>query len=224
MVGVERGQTEGMGRLGEGDRLGPLLRDPRRLGDAGVDVPEGHENERDLTSGVGRAPLIDHPVVVGGNAGGGELLVGRVEERAAGEARETGEAQLGVDSVDIHVLHPLSGVEAARQHVGVLRRVEPELLTLLAGDRVEPDVVLAAALEQPHVVAVLVGDVLGTGFLELGGQSVLPDVGVLDDVVVDADDLGVLGQRHLGGSFPSVDNRPVVIIQARPRCTVRTAT
>ncbi len=63
--------------------------------------------------------------------------------------------------------------------------VDPDLCT---GAKIEPEVVVVARLGQLDDVRPLPA--------QLGGQSVGPDVGLLDDVVVDRDEVHVVGQGH----------------------------
>ena len=66
------------------------------------------------------APLLDHPVVVGDDAGHREVLVLGFEERLAAEARERREAQRGVHLVDDHVVD--AGLRARSSRVASRRR------------------------------------------------------------------------------------------------------
>ena len=130
------------------------------------------------------------------DARGGELLVGRLEERAAGEAGEAREAHLGVDAVDVHVGDAVGDRVAARAHRVVRRGVEAVVLAVLAGDRVEADARVGHPVVHPDVVALGGVHDRRTALLELLGQAVLEHVRVLDHVVVDRHDLYVVLQRH----------------------------
>ena len=63
------------------------------LGRRLVDVPQGNDAERDQLASAVAAPFLDHEVVVGDDAGFGELLVLGLEEGLAAEAGKGGEAQ-----------------------------------------------------------------------------------------------------------------------------------
>src|SRR6202012_283353 len=111
-------------------------------------------------------------------------LVARAEERSAAEPGERREAQRGLLTVEVHVLHPRGGVVAAGDHVLVADRVKAPLLAWLARDGVEPDrrEDLAVVVPQLHPV-----DFLDPRRLvaELGRYAVLPHSGMLDEVVID---------------------------------------
>jgi hypothetical protein len=87
-------------------------------------------------------------------------------------------------AIQVHVLHPCDGVVAARDHVLVADRVQAPLLAWLARDGVEAD-------RREHL-AVVVPQVHPVDFLyprcfvaELGRYAVLPNSGMLDEVVID---------------------------------------
>ena len=116
-------------------------------------------------------------------------------ERAAREAAEVREAQLGPDALDVHVLDAVVDVVAARQHVVVAARVHPEVPRMLARDGVEGEISRLPAFVQPGVVAVRQLHDARSDVRVLRWQPVEPDPRVLDDVVVDGDDLCVVGKQ-----------------------------
>ena len=89
------------------------------LGGRQLGVPERDDAQRDEPAAAVAAPLLDHPVVVGHDAGLRELLVLRLEEGLAAEARERREAQGGLDPVDLHVRDAGLGLVAAGPHLVV---------------------------------------------------------------------------------------------------------
>ena len=70
------------------------------LGRGQLGVPQRDEAQRDVVAARGRAPLLDHPVVVGLDAGQAELLVLALVEGLAAEAREGREGQRAVGVVE----------------------------------------------------------------------------------------------------------------------------
>ena len=152
------------------------------------------------------APLTDHPVVVRADAGQRQVTVAALEERLPAEPRERGEAQRRLGVVAVHVGEPGGPVVAAGQDVvehhrpvvglipGKADRGEP------AGDREEqarvgPAIgpVPVGVLAEGHVPRLEAQPALDPDeprprLAEGGREVVLPDMGGLDDVVVDADD------------------------------------
>jgi hypothetical protein len=202
--------------FGEGDGLGALGRHPADLSRGPLDVPERDEHHGDLTVGGRRTPFVDQPVVVGGDARGGQILVLGGVERVAREAREGREAQLSVDAVRVHVLEPGVDVVTAGQHVAVADGIGAVILAILAGDRAQAPVEVGPTLEDPHVTALVVA--LGTrpGFAELGREMVLPHIRRLDHVVVDGDNLYII-REHDGNSTTSPPARPTLTSNFGPR-------
>jgi hypothetical protein len=129
------------------------------------------------------------------------LLVLAFEEDRAAEPRERREAQHGTDAVDVHVSDAGLGVITARDHVVVADRLQPVLLRLLTGDRVEPDVRVGTVLVQPGLhrrqpVAARNLDDSRAGVEVLRRQPVRPHLGMLDQVIVDGQQLHGWLQRH----------------------------
>ena len=84
-------------------------------------------------------------------------------------------------------------VEAPGPHLGVLGRVEVVLVGRAPGDRVEPDVGRALALELPDVTAAVGLDDVRDAVRVLRRPVLGEHAAGLDDVVVDADQDEVLG-------------------------------
>ena len=107
MPGQEARPPLGVGRLQEADRLESLLAQPMDLGDRQVDIPHGHDPQRDEAARIGGAPLVDMPVVVRLQHHEGQVLVTRFGKRTSVEPGHGREAHRGQDPVDVHVPHPL---------------------------------------------------------------------------------------------------------------------
>ena len=89
------------------------------LGRGQARVPQRDDAEREQLAAAVAAPLLDHEVVVGGDAGFGELPVLRFEERLAAEARKRREAQAGLHPVGVVVGHAGLRLVAAGPHLVV---------------------------------------------------------------------------------------------------------
>ena len=83
--------------------------------------------------GMGAAPLVDVPVVVGPDHRQRDVLVLGAGEQLAAELRERREAQRAEHAVGVHVLDPLVDVVAARAQLGERGRLDAVLLR--AADR-----------------------------------------------------------------------------------------
>ena len=136
------GQPEAGRDLAEGDGPDAPLGVALGLGGGQLDVPQRDEAERDVDAAGGRAPLLDHPVVVRLDAGEAELLVLALVERLAAEAGEGRERQRAVRVVEGQVLDALVTVPAALAHLvvrdgghGHLGAVEDEFPLVVLGDR-----------------------------------------------------------------------------------------
>ena len=92
----------------------------------------GISDLRDEPVGVGRAPLVEHPVVPGLDARERELFVVGFEEPVPAEARERREQQLGPHAVFVHGAYAFVDVVRARDHVLVAAREEIVALAGLA--------------------------------------------------------------------------------------------
>ena len=113
----------------------------RRISSAlSLGVPQHGNRHRDEAPGIGAAPLVDVPVVVGPHDREGQVLVLGGQEEPAGERRERREAHGRQDPAGAHVLHPLVDVEAARAHLVEGGGVDAVLLLGPTGDGVEADV------------------------------------------------------------------------------------
>ena len=106
---MHRRQAERVRVLGEGHGEASPVGVAPHLGGGQLGAPEGT-----IPRGIrrplprARAPLVDHPVVVGLHAQEREVLVLALEERLAAEAGErVGEADGRLDVVGRHVLEPL---------------------------------------------------------------------------------------------------------------------
>ncbi len=195
--------------LAEADGAHPASGVAPHLGGRSLRVPERDEAQRQEAPTAVAAPLLDHEVVVGVHAGCGQLSVLGLEEGLPAEAREGGEAQAGLDPVRLHVGDARRGFVAAGPHFvvgdgrhGHVVAVEADggHVALVDVDEVlvDPAVGLgtlgvegltvrtaADVLHLPDAAALC----LGAPVAETGRQPGVPQVGRLDQVVVDADDL-----------------------------------
>ena len=90
---VDAGQPEVGRDLAEADGAHAPRRVAPHLGRRLVGVPQRDEAQREQPAAAVAAPLLDHEVVVGDDAGLGQLLVLRLEEGLAAEAGKGREAQ-----------------------------------------------------------------------------------------------------------------------------------
>ena len=182
------GQVQPRRELREADRLEPAGRVGPHLRRGDVDVGQPRQLQRDDALGPVGRPHVDVPVVEGAQAGQAELLVLGPRVDGTAEARdERGEAERGPDAGPVHVLDAGGDVEAARAHLVEAGRVHAPLVAGPADDRVQADVGVAVALEDPGLRSVGLLDHLRRAVLERGGQASLEQVGRLDEVVVDGD-------------------------------------
>jgi hypothetical protein len=210
VVGVPGGQAERRRVLDERDPLDALVRHPADLLHRGGHIPDRQDHQRHETVRCGGAPLVDDEVVPGLHAEEAQIPVRAVgREPPPTEAGQARERRLRPHPVDVHVAHALDRVVAAHPHVGEAVGIDPELLPLLAGDGVQPDLRIERALVGPdgaafrqHTQAI---DRLATvghdhprrEVVVPRRQTVEPHGGVLDDVVVDGDQHHVILQWHL---------------------------
>ena len=185
VVAVERGQSEPVRCLGEGDRLGALGGCALHLGDRCRHVPEGNHHHGDEAIRRRRAPLVEDEVVPGHHARSGELLVLGREERPAGEPGKRWEAHLGVDAVEVHVGQAGSDVVATREHLVEADRVDAEVLGFLPRHGIEPNGGDGAALEAPRLRPTVELDDVRSSLEVLGGQAIEPHPLVFDHMVID---------------------------------------
>jgi hypothetical protein len=135
------------------------------------------------------APLVENEVVVGADARRAEFDIVAWPEGTAGETAHVGKTHLRPDTFGVHVFQSGRDVVASDSHIAVTARVHTKVGSGFSGDRVEGEVPSRLSLVDPGVVTVGQGlDSRGSVAI-LGGQPVEPDLGVLDDVVVDRDDL-----------------------------------
>ena len=187
-----------MRKLDEGEALGTLVGRAVDLVNHQIDIPPRHDHQRNLTIRVRGAPLIDDEVVVRLNARQCELLVHG--EGRAGEARHVREVQLCVHTLDVHVLDALFDVMAAIAHVVVGARVHGDVFLGATCNCVERKVAGLLAFEAPVVAVDCIANEVRAGFLELLRKAVLPNIGVLDHVIINADDLCVLWKHSSSSS------------------------
>ena len=115
--GGERRQPERVRVLDEQHRARALGGTTLDLGDCRGYVPQRDERLRDEPIRIGRAPLVDHPVVPRADHRERELRVLRLEELRAAEAGERREQKLGGHTIVVHRPDPLVHVVGRRDHV-----------------------------------------------------------------------------------------------------------
>ena len=231
---VHRGQAEEGRDLAEAHGPHPPPGVAPHLVGGQLGVPQGDEGERDQPApGLGPAPLLDHPVVVGLHAEQGELLVLGFGEGLAAEAREGREAERRLEVVGVHVLEPGRDLVGAGTHVLVGDALHGHLVAGHADGRVDAEQRALQVLVVPPVgrgalgagldgeLAADEGDLAHRGpddpradVVVLRREPVHPDVGRLDHVVVDRDD-----HRHVGHGRecnPVLTVRQVVLRPALP--------
>ena len=209
VAAVDAGQPEVGRDLAEAHGAHAAGRVAPHLGGRLLGVPQRDDAQREQSAAAVAAPLLDHEVVVGDDAGLGQLLVLGFEEGLAAEAGEGREAQAGLDPVRLVVGDAGLGVVAAGAHFvvgdgghGHVVAVEADggHVALVDVDEVlvDPAVGLGAVgVERLAVGAAAdvlhVADApalrLGAAVAEARRQPGVPEVRRLDDVVVDADDL-----------------------------------
>lgn len=186
--------------LREADPPSALGRGAVDLGDAQVDVPQRQYDQRHEPAGRKGAKLIDDEVVVGLDAQQRQFLIFAEEEPGAGVAAERREADLGMYTVGVHVLDPCRRVITPRGHILESDRIEVQIRLFPAGGRRDAIRDVGPALVEPHLIARVRAlgllDHPRSGFFELVGQPILPDIGVFDDVIVDRDQFGVI-RKHI---------------------------
>ena len=128
VAGEEAGVALHVGRLEEADGPAALLAHPAYLPGGERHVPHGDEAEGNEPARVGRAPLVDGPVVVGLEHHEGQILVVGLGEGPGVPAGHGRKAHRGQDAVGVHVPHPLVDVEATGPQLGVGAGVEAPLL------------------------------------------------------------------------------------------------
>ena len=177
------------------------------LGRRQLRVPQLADDRRhEQPRWTGRTPLVDDEVVVGADADVGQRLVLEREEEGPGEAWQGREQHRGEDAVGQHVLGPLDGVVAGRAHLREADRVRVELVAWPSDHGVEAHRLAADVLVEPVLTAALL-DHARRGGTELGRHPGLPHLGVLDDVVVGAEQLehdGPLAIPRGGAEVPAL--------------------
>ena len=107
-----------------GSSLKATARTPRGafrgdLGHREINVPKRNEAQRQQAAPARTAPLLHHPIVVRLHAQQRERPVFPPQELLAAESGVVREAELGLHSVETHVLQTRLGLPAARTHLVV---------------------------------------------------------------------------------------------------------
>jgi hypothetical protein len=176
------------GCSGRDTALKPPFRVAPDLGGGEIGVAEERDPGGDAPSWVGRVPLLEMPVVPSLDDGVAELWIraGRVDRSA--ESGDLGrEVDRCPDPVDVHVLDPLVDVVATGPDLVEPGRLEGPLRLGATDDGAEAGQLVALAVEQPDLVAGLIGHQAGCSRLESSRHPPFEDVGGLHQVVVDRD-------------------------------------
>ncbi len=197
---VDRGHVERLGVLRERHCVAALLREALDLLRRPLDVVEGQHATRDEAVGVGTAPLVDVPVVVGLDHDLVDVGVRPLVQHLARKAGPVGEVQAGELTTGVHVTDALVHVVAAGPHLVVAAGIDVEVLRVLPGNRVEAQVAALQVAVPPLLDAPLVGAHLGCELLVFRRDMVVEHVGRLGDVVIDADQNDVV--RVHGSPLP----------------------
>ena len=219
VAGVDGRQAQVGGDLREADGVAAPLGVAAHLGGSQVGIPQRNDDERDQGAVRVTAPLLNHVVVVGLYAGQPEVMVGCLVERLAAEPGHGRKRQRGLNVVGLHVLNAGLRFIAAGPHLvvgdghhGHLVAVEADgghmALVGMHQILVEPDVaprgvgsvqfvLVHLRPSDPRHVAETAALHPGPTVAVLRRQPGLPEVGWLDDVVIDADDRRDLGDPVL---------------------------
>ena len=187
---------------------------PTHLLGGEVRVPQRHDDQWDEAAVGSSAPLLDLVVVVGLHTQQRQLLVRGLREGLATEAGEGREAERRLNVVDVHVLEALLLGVRPWTHVLIRDTCHGHLVSRHTDGRVDPQQRSLQLLVEPPVgrrrastlvhgeLATLVGDVghvlpddPRADICVLRGKPRGPEVGGLDDVVVDGNDLGQVGHE-----------------------------
>src|SRR5262249_53751749 len=118
-------------------------------------VPRRQNRARDEATGVGAAPLIDVPVVVGAQVNQRLALVRGLVKLTAVETNTAGEVQRGGDAVDVHVIDAGVGLIDASAQLLQGGRLHAVFLQNASNDGVQADGGHLHPLVFPVVRAVL---------------------------------------------------------------------
>ena len=190
VAGVQRGEPEPLGELGEGHRVEAARGVGADLGRAFLGVEQPRELQRDDAPRVRARPHVELPVVGRAHDRTGELRIAHPElvalTREPGERRR--EAQRRVHAVEVHVVDAGVDVVGPPSHLVEPGRVERPLVQRLAHHRVESDLeVLLAVVEPVLGGAVVLGHHTRRGVGELRRYPTLEHVRRLHEMVVDRD-------------------------------------
>ncbi len=115
----------------------------------------GGDGQRDQPAGMGAAPFLDVPVVVGLEQLEGDRLVLAGVEELSGRSRQGGEVQRSEHAADVHVVDPGVDVVAPGSDLLEGQRLDAVLLGNASRDGVEPEVGDGRPLEHPQVPALV---------------------------------------------------------------------
>ena len=181
--------------LGEAEGVAALGGDPANFGGGQLGIPDDGDGHRDEPGGIGPAPLVDVPVVVGAHEGQRELgvVTGEDPGREGGEGREV---HGGQHAPGVHVLHPLVHVVAAGPDLVEALGLEAVLLPGPPRHRVERRRLHHHLAEGPDVGPLVVADQGRRPVQVLGVEVMGEEIRRLDDVVVDTDQNEIVNLAH----------------------------
>ena len=112
---------------------------PLELGYGGIDIPNRKQTAWDEAAGIGAAPFIDMPIVIGAQVGKCLRLVLGLYEEAAVNHREAREIERCGDPVDIHVSDTGVDIITTGTELRERRRLHAVFLARPADDGIQPD-------------------------------------------------------------------------------------
>ena len=201
------GRPRNVGELAEGHRPHASRCVACHFGHGQFDVPERNQAERQQPAVARAAPLLHHPVVVGFDAEQRQRTVLPPQELLPTEPRVVREAQLGLHSVEAHVLHAGPGLPTTRPHLVEGDAFEDDVFSRETGRGDRPldrrPMILVAPPSDERALAARGLHVRGpfepghparqvldvrSDLAQTGRQAARPHVGRLDDVGIEVHD------------------------------------
>ena len=187
IVVVDAGQALHRGVLVHRDGAEALVRQPVNLEDSGVDVPCRKDADGNEAAGIGHAPFLIVPVIVGLHVTQRERLVRRLVEGLAVEANGIAEAHRDGNAVHVHVVDPRMHVVAALAKLIERGRLHAIFLERPADHGIQANRRADVALILPEILALRVSLELGRGGEQVARKLVVEKGRRFADVIVRAD-------------------------------------